>query len=243
MSGFLAWFTAPFNAEAFTLFGAPTTWGEVLGFATGAWCVRLVVRRSIWNWPVGIANNVFFLALFLNAGLYADSVLQVVFFTLGLYGWWAWLHGGVSRTPLATSRLTGRQWPVVLTVTFAATIVIATMLARWTPSTVPWADAVTTVLSLVAVWAQARRKLESWWFWIAADLVYVPLYQYKGLTLTAILYLGFLALCVTGLRAWSRDLSEELADGPNGTAAAGPAGGQDVDGVRRPVPSGVEGTS
>ncbi|NLT53121.1 MAG: nicotinamide mononucleotide transporter [Actinomycetales bacterium] len=61
-------------------------------------------------------------------------------------------------------------------------------------------------VSLLAAWGQTRKKLESWWLWITADLIYVPLYQYKGLTLTALLYLGFLALCGLGLRSWTRDL-------------------------------------
>ncbi|MET1073579.1 MAG: nicotinamide mononucleotide transporter family protein, partial [Umezawaea sp.] len=64
-------------------------------------------------------------------------------------------------------------------------------------------------LSLLATWGQTRKKVESWWLWIAADVIYVPLYAYKDLWLTAILYLGFIALCVLGLRSWSRDLRRE----------------------------------
>ena len=63
----------------------------------------------------------------------------------------------------------------------------------------------TTVISLLATWGQARKKVESWWLWIAADLIYVPLYRTRAY-LTALLYLGFLALCVVGLRAWTQEL-------------------------------------
>jgi nicotinamide mononucleotide transporter len=206
------------NTSAFTLFGAPTTWGEVAGFASGALCVWLVARMNIWNWPVGIANNLFFLLLFLSAGLYADGGLQVVFIALALYGWWAWLRGGTARSELPASRTTGRQWAILAIAALAGTTAMTWLLSAHTDSTVPLADAFTTVLSLLATWAQTRKKLESWWLWILADLIYVPLYLYKDLTLTALLYVGFMALCIVGLVRWTRELrvvgSEELTRPP-----------------------------
>ena len=79
-------------------------------------------------------------------------------------------------------------------------------LSALTDSTVPVADAFTTVLSLLATRGQTRKKVESWWLWILADLIYVPLYMYKHVTLTALLYIGFMALCVVGLMRWTREL-------------------------------------
>ena len=155
----LDWLTG----TAFTVAGTGTTWAELLGFATGVVNVWLVARQHIWNWPIGIANVLLLMLLFWTAGLYADAGLQVVYVVLGLYGWWHWLFG------VAGLLLTGALW---------------VLLDRATDSTVPLADAVTTALSLLATYGQTRKLVESWWLWIVADLVYVPLYAYKGLWLT-----------------------------------------------------------
>lgn len=157
----------------------------------------------------------FFLLLFTTSGLYADGALQIVYIALAAYGWWAWLHGGKARTELAVSRTTALQWIALAASGIAGTLLMTWVLRSFTPSTVPVADAATTVISLLATWGQTRKKVESWWLWITADIIYIPLYQYKDLTLTAMLYFGFLTLCVIGLVSWTRDLRlAATADAP-----------------------------
>jgi nicotinamide mononucleotide transporter len=194
---------------------------EIIGFVSGALCVWLVARQNVWNWPIGIANNITFLVLFWAAGLYADSTLQLVYLGLAVYGWWAWLRGGAAHTTLTVTRTTKNQWVVLGVVGVVGTVGLTLLLDTATDSTVPLPDAVTTVLSLLATWGQARKKLESWWLWITADVIYVPLYAYKDLWLTAALYVGFLALCVLGLRSWSASLRE--GTGYTNAAAGSPA--------------------
>ena len=197
------------GGTALTAFGAPTTWAEVLGFATGLVTVWLLVRQHLLNWPIGIVNVLLLMLVFWSAGLYADAGLQIVYVLLGAYGWWAWIYGGASRSRLVVRTTTGREWTAQAVAGVLLTAALWLFLARFTGSTVPLADAVTTALSLLATYGQARKLVENWWLWIAADLIYIPLYGYKDLWLTAILYLAFLALCVLGLRAWRAALSVE----------------------------------
>ncbi|MEV8528537.1 MULTISPECIES: nicotinamide riboside transporter PnuC [unclassified Streptomyces] len=183
------------------------TWTEILGFATGAICVWLVARQHIANWPVGLANNVFFIVLFLQAGLYADAGLQVVFIALAVYGWWTWAHGGgPGPGTLAVRRTTRTEWLWLLAAGAVGTVALTFLLGAATDSTVPFWDALTTALSLTATYGQCKKLVESWWLWIAADVVYIPLYAYKELYLTSLLYAGFLTLCLIGLRGWRREL-------------------------------------
>jgi nicotinamide mononucleotide transporter len=190
------------SGTAFTAFGAPTTWAEVLGFATGLVTVWLLVRQHVLNWPLGILNVALLMLVFFAAGLYADAGLQIVYVALGFYGWWAWLYGGERHSRLTVRTTAAREWVFLTVAGLVLTGGLWLFLDRLTGSTVPLADALTTALSLLATYGQSRKLIENWWLWIAADLIYIPLYAYKDLWLTAILYVAFLLLCLLGLRAW-----------------------------------------
>ncbi|MCZ7436462.1 nicotinamide riboside transporter PnuC [Micromonospora sp. WMMC241] len=206
----LDWLTG----TAFTVWGAGTTWAELLGFVTGVVNVWLVARQHIANWPIGIANVLLLMLLFWTAGLYADAGLQLVYVALGAYGWWHWLFGGDRRGRLTVARTGRREWWALGGAGLLLTAGLWVFLDRATDSTVPLADAVTTALSLLATYGQTRKLVESWWLWIVADLIYIPLYAYKGLWLTGGLYLIFLGLCVVGLRAWRADLRRRAVATP-----------------------------
>jgi nicotinamide mononucleotide transporter len=178
---------------------------EIFGFVTGAVNVWLLARQHILNWPIGIANNLAYLLLFAKSGLYGDAGLQLVYIALAIYGWRIWLRRGTGPR-LAVSRATANVWMYLAPATLLAVLVLRWFLSRFTDSTVPGWDGVTTALSLAATYGQCRKLLESWWIWILADLVYIPLYIYKGLALTSVLYFVFLLLCIFGLREWTREL-------------------------------------
>lgn len=177
-------------------------WTEVAGFATGAICVWLVVIRNIWNFPVGIANNLLFAVLFVGAGLYADAGLQIVYIALAVVGWYWWTRGGADRTGVVLSEPSASQLIACAASVAVITAAIQFGLHRWTDSTVAGWDALTTALSLVAQFMLSRKWIAHWYFWIAADIVYIPLYAHKDLWLTAGLYGVFLVMCIIGLIQW-----------------------------------------
>jgi HTH-type transcriptional repressor of NAD biosynthesis genes len=178
---------------------------EAFGFVTGAASVWLLVKESAWNWPVGILTGVFYAVVFADARLYADAALQGVYIALGLGGLYYWLYGGTGRTPRVIARIGGHE-ALVLAAVLVALTAGATAYLRSVGDSAPFLDGLTTSLSLVAVYMQARKLVECWWVWIAADVVYVPLYVWKALPLTAVLYVVFMAMCVRGLVEWRRTL-------------------------------------
>lgn len=199
-------------------FAGPVTWAELVGDVTGVLCVVLVARQHIFNWPVGLANNLFFFLIFWWSKLYGDAVLQVVFAVLAVWGWWQWARGDPEerRRRLPVRRTTLREWTWLAAASLAGTAVAALWLSRMTDSPVPVWDASVFALSLAATYGQAKKLLESWWIWIAVDVLSVPLYVVRGLYPTAGLYGVFLCLCIVGLRAWQRELR-----GSASTEAAG----------------------
>ena len=185
----------------FELFGEPVSWAELFGFITGIACVALAVAQRIETFPVGIANNVFFVILFTDARLFADAALQLVFIALGVMGWWAWAK---LQRALAARRLR-RAGPRLLVATAlgvgVATLILIPIL-RAAHGAAPGWDAATTSMSLGAQLLLNLKRLETWYVWIAVDVIYVPLYFSRDLNLTALVYIVFLALCVQGWRQW-----------------------------------------
>jgi nicotinamide mononucleotide transporter len=177
---------------------------ECLGFTTGIACVWLAARNNIWNFVFGILNSALLLLLFLQARLLADATLQVMFITLGVRGWWQWArHGTAAASSITTA--SSLQWRTAIICSVAGTVALTTLLTL-VKGSVPFFDASITALSLVAQWLLNRRVLQSWWWWMAVDLISIPVYIYKGLYLIALLYVIFLALCISGYHTWRSQL-------------------------------------
>jgi len=187
------------------------TWTEILGAVTGAASVLLAVRESAWNWPVGIANNIFFLILFWSAKLYADAILQIVYIIISIFGWWNWVRGGTGHTELPISRTSAQTAMLLAGLTSAGTPVLVICLRRFTDSAAPIGDGVTTALSLTAQYMLSRKLLENWWVWMTADVIYIGLYCYKSLYLTGAVYLVFLGMCIAGYTGWKNSLASRGA--------------------------------
>ena len=179
---------------------------EGFGFITGAACVALLVRQNIWNWPLGIANNLVFIVLFYRTGLYADVGLQGFYIAISLYGWWTWLHGGQDHGALKVSRVRPAFAALLALVVLGTTALLTWLLRRYTNSTVPVLDSLITALSLAAQFMMTRKWLENWLVWLTANCISVGLLIYKGLYVTSALYLVYQVLCVMGLLQWRRAL-------------------------------------
>lgn len=179
---------------------------ELVAVAFGLVSVYLSTREHIVSWPTAIVNVAIFFVLFWRAKLYADSVLQLVYLALSVYGWYEWLYGGAQKSPLRVTRASRAHWLALVPIFLVGGLGLGALLARYTDSPLPYFDALLTTASLVAQWMMTRKLLENWIIWILADAVYVPLFIQRGLPFTALQYAVFLALAGMGWVGWRRSM-------------------------------------
>ena len=198
--------------SAFTLWGAPTSWLELVAVVLALIMVFCNIREVHWGWPLAIVSSLLYGELFWRSRLYGDASLQVVFVVVAGWGWWQWLRGHAADGQLLhVQRLT--RSGVLKTIVACALLWPATglVLKHFTNTDVPWWDAFPTALSLVGQFLLGRKYNENWLLWIAVNTVSVALFAYKGLWLTAVLYTVFIGLSVAGWRAWQHRLRTQVS--------------------------------
>nr|WP_315186334.1 nicotinamide riboside transporter PnuC [uncultured Albidiferax sp.] len=192
---------APLTQPVITLAHMPMSVGDMLGFATGVLCVWLTARAHIWNFPVGILSSAVLGLVFLQQRLFAEAALQVVFIVLSAQGWARWRRSSAGPHTPGFARTSLREQVLLLAVAAATTLLLWQVL-RWIHGAAPAVDALISAMSLCAQWQLNRRKTSSWAWWIAVDLVAIPLYWSRGLPLIAGLSLVFLLICLRGWWNW-----------------------------------------
>ncbi|MDO1444733.1 nicotinamide riboside transporter PnuC [Rhodocytophaga aerolata] len=181
-------------------------WLEIAGVITGFICVYLNAKENIWGWPLGIISCFLYIFIMYNARFYADMWLQVVYVFLNAYGWYQWLYGGENQTELKVTNASRQQLGVLLPVGVLATGAAYYYFSTFTDAAQPFWDSFNTAFSLVAVYLQAKKKLESWILWIMVDIIYIPLFFFRGLHLTSLLYIAYLVLATMGYILWRRSM-------------------------------------
>jgi nicotinamide mononucleotide transporter len=192
--------------DTLALFGFATTPLELISFALAVATVLLNIRQNHWAWLFSIASSATYAVVFFDARLYGDSGLQLVFIAASVWGWWQWLRSyarpGAGATRLVVTRLDRAGWGWALAGWGAAFLALSWFLKTYTNTDVPHMDGFLTAGSLVGQLLLARKKVENWHVWLVVDVLYVGLYVYKDLHVTAVLYAVFVVLAARGLRAW-----------------------------------------
>lgn len=179
---------------------------QIVGVALGLLYLWLEYHADIRLWVVGLIMPLVHGTLYYNSGLYADASMQIYYILAGLYGWLVWHNAPHKKTALKITHTPRRIVPALLGVYAAAHASLYLLLTHFTDSTVPFWDAMTTALCIVAMWMLSRKYAEQWLVWLAVDVITVCLYFYKGIPITAGLYTLYSALAVVGYLRWRRQI-------------------------------------
>jgi nicotinamide mononucleotide transporter len=195
--------------DQLSFLGFSTTPLELISFVLSIMTVLLNIRRKHWAWLFAIVSSATYGIVFFKARLYGDAGLQAVFIAASVWGWYEWLRGkGDDDKPLVVTRLDRAGWACSLAGWALGFLLLSWFLHAYTDTDVPHMDAFLTAGSLLGTLLTARKNVENWLVWIVVDVLYVGLYLYKDLHLTAILYALFVAMAVAGLLAWNKAARE-----------------------------------
>ena len=185
----------------------PIFW-ETIAAILSLWCVWLAAKNNVMNWPVAMLASVIYAYVFYQNRFYSETYLQIVFFAFQSYGWWFWSNFNSNKSEKTIQHMPSRFRiiiPIVFLVVF--TIWLNVYLYFYPNAQQPYVDAFLTVLSITALWMQARRWLENWYLWILADLFYVPMFLIGNQYITSALYALFVVLATKGLLMWRQEMN------------------------------------
>lgn len=174
----------------------------------GVW---LMIKRSLWGFPVNLVGVTVQGVLFYQTKLYADATVQVFFFCALAWGWWHWVRGRGAAAELPVTSMTMRSRGKTLALSLAAVAVWALALRAWTDALMPWRDATIAVFSILGQILQSRKKIENWPVWVVVNIVASSSYWKADLAYSAFLYAIYLLLAFVGWREW---LQAETAPAP-----------------------------
>jgi len=177
---------------------------ETSGVITGILCVYLAAKNNIWNWPIAIVSVLIYIFIFFEAKLYADTGLQVYFFMMNFYGWYFWSRKH-ERKKVPVTLITLKEIIISVAVIAVFTAGLGFFLYKGTDASFPFVDSFCTACSLVAQVFLARKVLENWLIWIFVDIIYVGVYIFKDLHLTAGMYALYIIIAAIGYFDWRKE--------------------------------------
>jgi nicotinamide mononucleotide transporter len=187
-------------------------WLEAIAAALGLVNAYLLVRRSVWNYAFGIAAVTLYGWVFFQARLYSDTLLQVFYVVVQVYGWSNWASSKVAFGEVAVLRLTWAGRVAGILGIVAATAGWGWIMHRYTDAAAPWLDAGVAMTAVVAQVLLTQRKIETWYLWIAVNLLSIVLYASRELYVTTALYCILLGFAAWSFMAWRRAEDARLAN-------------------------------
>ena len=183
---------------------------EFIGVFAGIASVWFSRKENIWVYPVGLVNTIIYIYISIKGNLLGEASVNLYYTIMSVYGWILWSKkDGQKHTPLLHITYSShKEW--IRQILFFAVFYIALFISltwakkAFAPEAIPWADAFASATAYTGMWLMAKKKVESWIWWIATNITTIPLYFIKGYVFTSVQFLVLLVMAVFGLIEWRR---------------------------------------
>ncbi len=177
-----------------------------LAFIFGLAQVALAWKHSKYNFIAGIISVALYIYIFAKAGLYAESVLNIYYLIISVYGVLAWQQASKQQ---AVGKANAKQWTNTQVIFITAFLLQSYILKKYTDSTVPYIDSLVSSIAWAGTYLLTQRKIENWILLNISNAMAIPLFVYKNLYLVALLYLLFFIIAIFAYLQWKKDLEAQ----------------------------------
>lgn len=193
-----------------------TSWLEFIAVISGIASVWFSRLENILVYPVGLINTIIYIYLSVNGHLFGEASVNLYYTIMSIYGWILWAKKDQQKQHVLLITFSSRkEWMHQLLFFAAFYIVIFFALsylkANFSPGAIPWADAFASATAYTGMWLMAKKKVESWYWWLATNISSIPLYFVKHYVFTSVYYLVLFALAIFGLISWKNKASQHAA--------------------------------
>ena len=184
---------------------------EIIAVFFGFLSVWFSKNNNILVFPTGLINTSIFVYLLFKWSLLGDMLINAYYFIMSIYGWYFWLKG-TNNTVSPISKVSNTDIRIVVLLFISSSVFVSlvyTFFDKW-ETIVSYIDILTTAIFFAAMWLMAKRKVESWIFWIVGNIISVPLYLHKGLAFTSIQYFIFTVIAIAGYIKWKELYNKQI---------------------------------
>jgi len=185
-----------------------TTWLEMIAVFSGIISVWYSRKENILVYPTGLLNTTIYIYISLQGHLIGEASVNVYYTLMSLYGWYLWtrVYSDKQTILLQITKSTLKDWRNQLLFFAGFYVVIYFSLVflkkEFAPEAIPWADALASASAYTAMWLMAKKKVESWVWWIVTNIASIPLYFIKGYAFTSVQFIILLILAIAGWKSW-----------------------------------------
>ena len=192
-----------------------TTWYEYVAVFTGIASVWYSRKENILVYPTGLINTIIYVYLSFKGGLLGEASVNIYYTVMSFYGWLLWAKKDQQQhVVLKITTASTKEWLqhiAFFTAFYTAIYFSLTYLKKdFAPGAIPWADAFASATAFTGMWLMTKKKVESWYWWIATDIASIPLYFVKHYVFTSVYYLVLLIMAIAGLFEWLKRNNESL---------------------------------